>query len=171
MNGGILKLNKIDLPITCFYDDSATPQISYYQSARSKINRSSGVQIFGQCQPWLIDKPFPDEPIKGGLLLHVGIPEVEEKDGVTVSSPFDVKHGGSTFIYQDKETGGIYGCIIYIYPDAPRDLLDVIWLHELGHSAGLSHDRTNGSIMYEAASGRSRELSDKDSKRLQEAYK
>lgn len=169
-DGRVLKLNKADLPLSCFYAESVREQAPRYEAARNVINTDADVQIFGRCQPWMIKEAFPTKPVRGGLLLHVGTPPEKQKDGVTVSSPFDPVHGGSTLIYQDKETGGIYGSIIYIDPDAPDGLLDKIWIHELGHAAGLAHDRTRDSIMFPVASDRADELSKRDLKRLQEAY-
>jgi hypothetical protein len=151
------------------YSDAVEAHQHEMDLARDQIKKQVG-DIIGICDPWMVKDPFPKKPVMGAILLHVGKPPEEEKDGVFVTTPFDPKHGGTTEIYTDRATGKIYGAIIYIDPAVPKELRQRVWLHEFLHAFGLDHDRTQDSIMFYTAAGRPKEMSDRDAKRLKEAY-
>lgn len=168
-DGKPLTWAKSDIPVTCFYSDAVEAQQHEMDLARDQIKNQVG-DVIGICDPWMIKKPFPKKPVQGAILLNIGTPAGVKGDGVYVSSPWDPQHGGTTEIYTHKDTGKIYGAIIYVNPEVPKELRQRVWLHEFLHAFGLDHDRLQGSIMYPTAAGRPKELSKRDAKRLQEVY-
>jgi hypothetical protein len=151
------------------YDAAVEPYWQELVSARAEIKEKVG-DVISSCTPWMIGDLFPRKPVKGAILLNAGTPAEVKGDGVYVSSPWDLHHGGTTELYTDRDTGKLYGAIIYVNPEVPRELLQRVWLHELLHALGLGHDRLRGSIMHSIASGRPKTLSSRDAKRLQEVY-
>lgn len=165
-NGKSLTWAKSDLPVSCFYDDPVSDHLHWVNLARNQIQERVGY-ILSPCLPWVIKKPFPSKPPRGAILLRLGRPTPQ--DGVTVSSPWDAKHGGVTEIYSDG-AGAIVGAAIYVDADIDTGLREVVWLHELLHSFGLGHDRLKSSIMYPTATYRPAELSARDAKRMRREY-
>jgi hypothetical protein len=172
-DGRELRLSTHDIPIACLYEKRATGELLHFEEARHELNKQLGFQLFSSCMPWMLADPFPLRPIKGGLLLLRAEvpPEEKEEDGVTFITPFDAKQGGSTIIYQDEETGLIKGSVIYVNPTASKNLKSRIWLHELGHAAGLDHDRIKESIMFPVASERSSHFTKRDLDLLKTTYR
>lgn len=168
-DGTPLMWEKTDIPLTCFYSDKVEDHQHEMDLARDQIKNKVG-DVIGICDPWMVKKPFPTKPVKGAILLNLGTPAEIKGDGVYVSSPWDPKHGGTTELYTDKNTGKLYGAIIYVNPEIPKELRQRVWLHEFLHAFGLDHDRLASSIMFPTAAGRPKELSDRDAKRLKEAY-
>lgn len=168
-DGKVLIWAKSDIPLTCMYEDAVGGHQYEMDLARDLIVKKVG-SVIGICDPWTVKDPFPKKPVKGAILLNLGTPADVHGDGVYVSSPWDPAHGGTTQLYSDKETGKIYGAIIYVDPMVPKELRQRVWLHEFLHALGLDHDRLQSSIMYPTAAGRPKTLSDRDAKRLQEVY-
>jgi hypothetical protein len=167
-SGKPLTWDETDITVSCFYSDSVAEHQYEMDLARDQLKNSVG-DIISICDPWMLKKPFPTEPIKGAILLNLGSTSRVSGDGVVVSSPWDPQHGGTTEIYE-RPDGHIYGVIIYVNPDIPKELREVVWLHEFGHAFGLTHDRLQDSIMFPTAAGRPKQLSKRDAKRLQEVY-
>jgi len=168
-DGKPLMWARSDLPVTCMYSEAVQDHQYEMDLARDQIKEKVG-DIIGICDVWQVKNPFPTKPVKGAILLNLGTPADIHGDGVYVSSPWDPQHGGTTELYIDKDTGKLYGVIVYVNPEVPKALRQSVWLHELLHAFGLDHDRTQSSIMYPTAAGRPKTLSDRDVKRLQEVY-
>jgi hypothetical protein len=168
-DGKPLTWARSDIPVTCMYDESVQEHQYEMDLARDEIKKRVG-DIIGICDIWQVKEPFPKKPVKGAILLKLAKPDEVYGDGVYVSSPWDPQHGGTTELYTDKETGKLYGAIIYVNPEIPKELRQRVWLHEFLHAFGLDHDRLQSSIMYPTAAGRPKTLSDRDVKRLQEVY-
>jgi hypothetical protein len=170
--GFLAKWNKADLPATCTYnpDEIKGKRALLQDSWLATVSHSAvALPLISKCQPWLINKPFPERPPVGGVLVRVGTPPEKEEDGVTVTTPFDAEHGGSTILYHQAD-GSIGGAVIWIAPNIPENLELVVWVHEFGHALGLAHDRTRDSVMYPVAGDRAAKFTDKDWKHLREAY-
>lgn len=170
-----LKLNKANIPLSCMYSDSAEDIIIHYENARVAFNSQVGIEVFSPCVPWLLNSPFPDKPTLSGIFINVGYPPTNDDETiVTVFSPYEPIWGGTTFIFPDSASDYIYGSVIYINPDIEDfkdDKIDAIFMHELGHAAGLDHDRITESIMYPKILYRVNKLTSRDIKRLQEELK
>lgn len=168
-DGKPLVWDRKDIPLTCMYDESVQEHQYEMDLARDQIKQKVG-DIIGICDIWQLEDPFPTKPVRGAILMKLATPDEVEGDGVYVSSPWDPQHGGTTHLFTDKETGKLYGAVIYVNPEVPQELRQRVWLHELLHAFGLDHDRIEGSIMHHTAAGRPKEMSKRDIKRLKEAY-
>jgi hypothetical protein len=168
-DGKPLMWAKSDIPVTCMYEEAVEGHQYEMDLARDQIKKQVG-DIIGICDVWQVKDPFPKKPVRGSILLKLGTSDEARGDGVYISSPWDPKHGGTTSIYTHKDTGKIYGAIIHGDPTVPKELRQRVWLHEFLHAFGLGHDRLSSSIMFPTAAGRPKELSDRDAKRLKEAY-
>jgi hypothetical protein len=168
-DGKPLVWDKKDIPLTCMYDESVSAHQYEMDLARDEIKQKVG-DVIGICDVWQLKDPFPKKPVRGAILMKLAAPDEVSGDGIYVTSPWDPQHGGTTQLYTDKETGKLYGAIIYVNPGAPKEFWQRIWLHELLHAFGLDHDRLQDSVMYPSAAGRPKEMSKRDIKRLKEAY-
>ena len=168
-DGKPLVWDKKDMPVSCMYDESVGVHQYEMDLARDEIKKKVG-DIIGICDPWQLKQPFPTKPVKGAILMKLAKPEEFSGDGVYVTSPWDPQHGGTTLLYTSRETGKLYGAMIYVDSDAPKELRQRIWLHELLHAFGLAHDRLQSSIMYPTAAGRPKEMSSRDIERLKKEY-
>lgn len=168
-DGKPLMWDRKDIPLTCMYEEAVGSHQYEMDLARDQIKEKVG-EVIGICSEWQVKDPFPSKPVRGAILMKLATPDEVSGDGVYVSSPWDPQHGGTTQLYTDKATGKLYGAIIYVNPELPKELRERVWLHELLHAFGLDHDRLQDSIMYPVASGRPKEMSKRDIKRLKEAY-
>jgi hypothetical protein len=165
-NGKKLVWERSSLPVSCFYDESVEAHQHDLDVARDQIAEVG--QLLGICDPWMLNKPFPQTPPRGSILLRVGKPP--QGDGVYVVTPWSAKHGGTTLLYRDKGTGNLVGASIYVDPNVEKQFRSRVWLHEFMHAFGLKHDRLKGSLMYDAVQDRAQELSDRDKSRLRREY-
>jgi len=167
-DGTVLKWDRSALPLTCFHD--TFPNEEHQAALKEAIGKISkaGISAFMPCQPWMVSDPFPTKHVKNTVLIKVGAPPEPERE-VVVTSPFEPKHGASTFLAHVKGKG-IYGAIVYIMPDLDKKLYGRVYLHELLHALGLTHDRVRDSIMYPTAAERATDLSSKDTKLLLKTY-
>lgn len=168
-DGHQLRWKKEGLPVGCFYEEGFA-QLQQYDAARKIFNTSTGLQLLSPCMPWRINKPMPHHII-GTLTLHVGKPPSAQKDGIEVDDPFKSHPGAVTELKYDKRTGELQSAATYIDPAAPKDELEHIWVHEMGHVLGLDHDRLKDSVMYPTLDSRGRKPSAPDVKALQGAYR
>lgn len=175
-SGKELHWSKTDFPLTCNYDpDSVSDNhLALYNKCRSEINTRTKLNLLGPCVPWMLKTTMPTF-VDGGLTLRVKKPEAAPAapgtTTVDVEDPFSASPGGVTLYRYEPASGLLKGTAVFVDPSAPKDLLERIWLHEVGHSLGLGHDRLEDSIMYPAASGRSKTLSEKDVKLLETTYR
>jgi hypothetical protein len=168
-DGKPLVWDKSNLPLTCMYEGAVGDHLYELEQARRQIVEKVG-GVIEYCSAWQLSDPFPTKTIRGAVLLKLATPDEIEGDGVYISSPWDIEHGGTTKLFTDTKTGKLYGVIIYVNPNVPKELRERVWLHELLHAFGLGHDRLKGSIMYPSAAGRPKEMSKRDIQRLKEAY-
>jgi hypothetical protein len=176
VNGKSLHWAKEDLPLICSYDPTTVTEdhLALYNKAKSEFNTRTGITLLSHCMPWMIQDKMPTF-IAGSLTLRVITPEPAPAAAgtttVDVEDPFKAHPGGVTLYRYEPASGLLKGAAVFVDPGAPKDLLERIWLHEIGHSLGLEHDRLQASIMYPAASGRPKSLSEKDVKLLQATYR
>ena len=158
-----------NFPLICTVDESVTEgHLARYMKAKNEINTQVGKQLLSTCVEWAISNTPMPEYIPGALTVRVSVPKPSEE--LIVDDPFSVHPGGITRHQFNKNTGMVISAAVWIDPNNPENLVDRIWLHELGHVLGLAHDRLTNSVMYSKASDRPSRLSKKDIDLLKKTY-
>lgn len=164
------------LPLGCMaHPDVTQADLELYKRAASEINDRVGTRlVFPVCQPWVVNTPFPKQPVRGQILLYTGTSEDElGADSVaystTVETPWNLHPGGVTHIYMHRDTPlDIYGVQLWIEPEYRKNY--AVWLHEILHALGMDHDRARDSIMWPTIQERPGKLGGQDASRLWQRY-
>jgi hypothetical protein len=169
--GQEIKWDRSDFPIMCLLDDSVEPKhLVMWTRAAKEINDRVGERLLSPaCQRWLIDKPFPTNPMAGQVTIGIGQPPKIKRDGIEVETPWTAHPGGVTMPFlKSSDNPKIYGVMLWVDPEYGENY--AVWLHEMLHALGLGHDRLRDSVMYPKIQIRPGKLSDKDVGVLRDAY-
>jgi hypothetical protein len=159
-SGNDLYWKASDFPLNIFFDPIFP--ILYIENARTvmgQINNFIGKEVFGYASVWALEKEMKGVKDLPHATIYIGTDSPDEHMG-----------GSNTYEY-DLKTGEMDACYIKITSGFEDDVLLTVTRHELGHALGLDHDREiRASVMYPESSGRAKDFTEEDKKRLRSKY-
>jgi len=149
-----------DFPLNVFLDPVFPEEyIAASRMVVSQINHFIGKEVFGYASIWALEKELNSVKDLPHATIYMGTDSPDEHMG-----------GSNTYEY-NPTSGEMDACYIKVTSGFENDVLITVTRHELGHALGLDHDREiRASVMYPESSGRAKDFTEEDKKRLRSKY-